>query len=103
LGKVASAAAAFLMGKNSPEFQRNKAPREIVSVTGCSGMLILDSKKTSKSYKNYSGYPGGLKRISLRQMLARKGYGEALRRAIKGMLPKNKLSDVMLKNLKVSE
>jgi len=54
-------------------------------------------------YKKYSGYPGGLKETSMRRLAAEKGYGEVFRKAVKGMLPKNKLQAIMLKNLTVSE
>ena len=54
-------------------------------------------------YKSYSGYPGGLKERPMKKVVADKGMREVLKIAIKGMLPKNKLKDKMMKNLIISE
>ena len=56
-----------------------------------------------KIYKNYSGYPGGLKERSMKKVVADKGMKETLRIAVRGMLPKNKLRDRMMKNLIIQE
>ncbi len=56
-----------------------------------------------KIYKNYSGYPGGLKERTMKKVVSDKGMKEVLRIAIKGMLPKNKLRDRMIKNLIIQE
>ena len=102
LGKVATQAASYLIGKNSAEFARNIAPA--VSVTIINGSkLDLSDKKSKEIYQSYSGYPGGRKTETMDHLGKRLGYGEAIRRTVKGMLPKNKLQSVMMKNLTVTE
>ena len=103
LGRVASTAAALLMGKNTETFARNSVTEVTVHVTNTSKANITEKKKREKAYVSYSGYPGGLRTESLEQMIAKKGSTEAFRRAIKGMLPKNKLTRIMMKNLIISE
>lgn len=102
LGKVATEAASYLIGKNTPEFVRNKAAEVSVTITNASKMDISE-KRSIEIYQSYSGYPGGRRTETLAHLGGRLGYGEALRRTIKGMLPKNKLQSVMMKNLKVTE
>jgi large subunit ribosomal protein L13 len=101
LGRVASEAAALLMGKKTTGFHRSKPPTISVTITGCSGMEISDLKKKKMIYKKYSGYPGGLRLFTLGELISKKGVGEVVRLAVKGMLPKNKISRQMIKNLKV--
>ncbi len=103
MGRVASEAATLLMGKNSVEFARNKAPLVTVSITNASKLSLTQKKKDDTVYTTYTGYPGGLKLQTLDQMITKKGYAEALRTATKNMLPANKLRAVMLKNLIISE
>lgn len=102
LGRVASEIAIVLMGKNSPTYQRNIAPDVEVEVINASKMDITEIKKGDKTYKTYSGYPGGQKVEKLGALLDRKGYTEALKRAVKGMLPDNKLKARMLINIKIT-
>ncbi len=103
IGRVATQAAHILMGKNYPEFQRNVAPKVSVQIVNASAALIDSRKFAEKDYTSYSGYPGGLKHKSMRQVVEKKGYREIFRKAVKGMLPKNRLQAVMLKNLKIEE
>lgn len=103
LGRVAAEAASILMGKNSTSFQRNVAPKVSVHVTNAGAIDFGEKKLLQKEYKRYSGYPGGLKTEKLSNRLARRGSKEVVRQAVSGMLPKNKLRAVMIKNLKVSE
>ena len=99
VGRVATDAARFLIGKNSTTFRRNAASSVTVKIINASLAHINDKKGKSKTYKRYSGYPGGLKSEMLKNLAKRRGIGEIFKRAIKGMLPKNKLQAKMLKNL----
>ena len=101
IGRVATEAAVFLMGKNTPEFRRNSIPKVTVEIQNTSKALIDDKKKTQKTYSRYSGYPGGLRQPTMEQVIAKKGHSELFREAVKGMLPKNKLRAQMMKNLTI--
>lgn len=103
LGAVAGLAARYLMGKNSAGFARNIAPKVRVNITHASALSLDPRKLTQKSYTSYSGYPGGLKVRGMKDVVAKKGYKEVFRKAVKGMLPKNKLQQVMMNNLKIEE
>lgn len=102
LGKIATLAASYLIGKNTPDFARNIAPEVRVTITNASKMDVSE-KKANEVYQSYSGYPGGRRTETLQHLGGRLGYGEAVKRTIKGMLPKNKLQRVMMKNLTVTE
>ena len=101
LGRVASAAAKALLGKGAADFAKNVVSPEEVKVTGVEGMRISGDKATQKEYIRYSGYAGGQKRETYEQLTARRGNREALRRAILGMLPKNRLQMRRIKNLTI--
>jgi large subunit ribosomal protein L13 len=103
LGRVATAAASFLIGKDSPALVRHIPADVTVKIENASLMDISDKKRMNEEYQTYSGHPGGQKREKLGTLSARRGYGEALRRTISGMLPKNKLRSIRLKNLVISE
>ncbi|HVS79777.1 MAG TPA: 50S ribosomal protein L13 [Candidatus Paceibacterota bacterium] len=103
VGRVATQAATLLMGKNTAAFVRNAAPEVEVHIINTSKASIDEKKAVQKKYVRFSGYPGGLKETPLRRMAEEKGYSEVFRKAVKGMLPKNKLQAVMLKNLTISE
>ncbi|OHA89517.1 MAG: 50S ribosomal protein L13 [Candidatus Zambryskibacteria bacterium RIFCSPHIGHO2_01_FULL_43_27] len=103
IGRVASEAASILMGKNSVSFSRNKAPTVEVVIINASALSISEKKKGEKTYSRHTGYPGGIKHEKLEEMLAKKGIKEVMRKTVMGMLPKNKLRAVMIKNLKVVE
>ncbi|MDP1625030.1 MAG: 50S ribosomal protein L13 [bacterium] len=103
IGRIASEAAKILMGKNSVTYQPNVVADVEVHITNASKADITSKKKDEKVYTRYSGFPGGLISQTLGHMIERKGYSEAFRVAVKGMLPKNKLQDRMLKNLIVTE
>lgn len=103
LGRIASAAATVLMGKDRADFVRNAIPEVKLKITNSSKIFVSNRKMLQKTYKNYSGYPGGLKEKSMKKVVGDKGMKEALRIAIRGMLPKNKLRDRMMKNLVITE
>jgi len=99
LGRVATAAATMLMGKDRTGFVRNAIPDIKLTIVNASKISITNKKMEEKIYKNYSGYPGGLRERTMKKVVEDKGMSEPLRIAIKGMLPKNKLRDQMMKNL----
>jgi len=103
LGRVATQAAVFLMGKDSPAFARNVAPTVKVTIVNASKTKIDPKKMKEKTYQSYSGYPGGRKVINMGKMIEKKGYEEVFRKAVRGMLPSNRLRQVMMKNLIVTE
>ena len=99
LGRIATKAAAFLMGKNSTSFARNTTPDVEVKITNASKMDIPDNKKDEKIYKHYTGYPGGLREEKMGKIINKKGYGEVVKKAVYGMLPSNKLRPIRMKKL----
>ncbi|MDQ5949177.1 MAG: large subunit ribosomal protein [Patescibacteria group bacterium] len=103
IGRIATEAAVFLMGKNDPKFARNIVPAVTVEIKNASKALIDDSKMSQKTYSRYSGYPGGLKQPTMSQVIEKKGHGELFKEAVWGMLPKNKLRSKMILNLIITE
>lgn len=103
LGRLATEAAVLLMGKNEPTFSKNKVYAAKVIVKNCAKLAVSHKKKISKSYVSYTGYPGGLKKESLSQVITRFGKGQAFKRAVFGMLPKNKLRAKIVKNLIIED
>src|SRR3989338_8081408 len=103
IGRVASEAAKTLMGKMRADYTPNKSSGVKVTVTNVSKLYTRERKRTQKLYTTYSGYPGGLKRESLANLNARKGHGEAIRRAVSRMLPRNTMHTARMKNLVVTE
>ncbi|MCM8784164.1 MAG: 50S ribosomal protein L13 [Candidatus Omnitrophica bacterium] len=100
LGKLAVKAARILMGKHKPAYVPYLADGDGVIVINARQINITGDKLSHKFYKRYSGYPDGLKKIPLSEMLYRKPE-EVIRHAVAGMLPKNKLTKILLKRLKV--
>ncbi|MEK7551964.1 MAG: 50S ribosomal protein L13 [Patescibacteria group bacterium] len=103
LGRLATEIAVILMGKNTPEFRRERIADAEVTVTNASKMDIDEKKLTTKKYVRYTGYPGGIRTEGMDNVVNRKGYKDVLKTAVYGMLPKNKLRAKMIKNLEVSE
>ncbi len=99
LGRVASAAASVLMGKNLVTFVRHKTPVVKVTITNASKLSITEKRREKKIYTHYTGHVGGLRQEKLSSLVGRKGYKEILRHAVNGMLPKNKLRTGMMKRL----
>lgn len=103
LGRIASQAASILMGKNRTDFVRNAIPVVKVKIVNVGKLAVTNKKMDNKIYKNYSGYPGGLRERTMKKVVIDKGMKEVLKIATKGMLPKNKLRDRMMKNLIIME
>ena len=100
LGKVASQIAGLLMGKHKPMFSRHLDTGDFVVVINADKIRYSGNKAGQKLYYRHSGYPGGLKSISLEDMLKTKP-ARVIEHAVKGMLPRNRLGASMLKKLKV--
>lgn len=99
LGRLASEVAVLLMGKMDPRFERHIASTDMVRVFNMSMVRITGNNKMGqKRYYRYSGYPGGLKETTLKTVME-KDPGEALRSAVYGMLPKNKLRALAMRRL----
>ena len=100
LGRLASKIANRLRGKHKPEFTPNADLGDYVIVINAGKINITGKKLTQKKYYSHSGYPGGIKEKSLEEVL---DYSpeKVIIKAVKGMLPKNKLGRQMLKKLKV--
>jgi large subunit ribosomal protein L13 len=100
LGKLATRAANLLMGKHKPLFSRNADVGDFVVVTNAAKIQVTGNKAGQKLYRSHSGYPGGLKTVSMDKMM--ETYPErVIEHAVKGMLPKNHLNAKMMKRLRV--
>ncbi len=100
LGRLASEIAKVLRGKHKPIFSPHMDTGDYVIVINAEKIHVTGRKLTQKFYYRHSGYPGGLKAISLRDLL-QKHPERAVKFAVRGMLPKNRLGRKMIKKLKV--
>ena len=100
LGKLATRVARLLMGKHKSIFVRNMDVGDFVTVTNASKIKFTGNKGAQKFYYRHSGYPQGLKSISLEKLLASKPE-RVIQYAVKGMLPRTRLNAKMMKRLKV--
>ena len=100
LGRLASRIAPILKGKHKPVYTPHLDCGDYVIIVNAEKVRVTGRKMDQKLYYRHSGYPGGLRSISLRDQLA-KHPERVLQAAIRGMLPKNKLGRRMLKKLKV--
>lgn len=103
IGRIAAEAAKALMGKMRADYTPNKDAKIRVSVHNAGKIVLTEKKRVQKAYTSYSGYPGGLKRESLASLRGRKGNGEAIRRAVMRMLPRNTMRASRMKHLVVTE
>ncbi len=101
LGRVATEAASVLMGKHSSAFARNTVAPVSVRIVNAAKMRTTEKKGRTTTYRRYSGYPGGLKEETRASLVARRGHAEVLQKAIRGMMPRNRLRPVALKNLSI--
>ena len=100
LGKLAVRIARILMGKDEPTFTPGVDTGHFVVVTNAAQVKATGAKEEKKLYRWHTGYPGGLKEVPLHKMLE-KDAAFAVRHAVKGMLPKNKLGRAIYRNMKV--
>lgn len=98
LGTVASEAAQLLIGKHKPTFVPHLNCGDKVIITNAAKVAVTGNKETQKIYSHYTGFPGGIKSENLKSLRARKPE-DIIKKAIKGMLPKNKLQNERMKNL----
>ena len=102
LGRLASQIALLLQGKDKAEFAPYKDMGDFVVVQNVDKIKLTGKKLKQKVYYRHSGYLGGLKTIPLKRIFEEKP-GEVLRKAVFGMLPKNKLRVRMIKRLKIED
>jgi large subunit ribosomal protein L13 len=100
LGRVATEIATILRGKHKPEFTPHMDTGDFVIVINAEKIELTGRKWEQKELQRYSGYPGGLKRIKYSEVLE-KNPEIIIRKAVKGMLPKNKLGRKTIRKLKV--
>ena len=100
LGRLASSLASRLRGKHRPEFTPNADLGDYIVVVNAGKISVTGDKLNQKKYYRHSGYPGGIKSKSLDEVL-KNSAEDAIRMAVKGMLPKNKLGKKMLTKLKI--
>ena len=100
LGRVATQAALILRGKHKPTYTPNLDTGDHVIIINCSKVVLTGKKLDQKIYRHHSGYIGGMKEISARQLL-NKDPEQMMMRAVKGMLPHNSLGRQMAKKLRV--
>jgi large subunit ribosomal protein L13 len=100
LGRLATQIADALRGKRKPEYTPHIDTGDFVVVVNAEKIAVTGSKRTQKLYHRHSGYPGGLKTRTLTEMLERRPE-EVIRKAVKGMLPRNRLARKQLTKLKV--
>ena len=100
LGKIASEVASILRGMKKPIYTPHVDCGDYVIVINAEKVRVTGKKEEQKIYKSHSGYPGGLKETTLRELRAKKPE-EIIRHAVKGMMPKGKLGRQMFKKLKV--
>jgi large subunit ribosomal protein L13 len=100
LGRLATQIADLLRGKGKPQYTPHVDSGDFVIVVNAEKVHVTGDKLQQKMYYNHSGYPGGLRERTLAEQLERRPE-EVLRRAVRGMLPKNRLAAVQLNKLKV--
>jgi len=100
LGKVATQVANLLMGKHKPVFCRHLDVGDFVVVINAEKVRVTGNKMKQKLYYRHSGYPGGLKSVSLEKMMQTRPT-RVIEHAVRGMLPHNRLEAGMMKRLRV--
>jgi large subunit ribosomal protein L13 len=100
LGRLASKVAKLLRGKYKPNFTPHVDCGDNVIIINAEKVVLTGNKWTDRAYLSYTGYPGGQKSISPVK-LQQKGSDRLFRKVVKGMLPKNRLGDQLLRNLYV--
>lgn len=100
LGRLASQIAAILRGKNKPTFTPHVECGDFVIVVNCEKVLLTGKKADKKTYEHHTGYVGGLKERTFKNVLAKEPEF-IIEHAVKGMLPRSILGRKMLKNLRI--
>lgn len=102
LGRVSTQIAKYLIGKYKPTYTPHIDGGDNVIVINAKNLVVTGAKETDKMYYRHSGYPGGLKEAQLKD-LREKSPASIIEEAVKGMLPKNKLSPNRMARLRVFE
>lgn len=100
LGRLAAEIASILRGKRKPIFTPNVDTGDFVVIVNAEKITVTGNKLTDKIYHHHSGYPGGLRSVSLEKLLQDKPES-VIEKAVWGMLPKNSIGRLMIKKLKV--
>lgn len=100
LGRMIPQIVRLVQGKNKPNYVQNLDMGDNVVVINASKVIVTGKKSLSKVYTNYSGYPGGLKKINFADLL-KKNPKEVIERALSGMLPKNRFRSERLNRVHV--
>ena len=100
LGRLATQVASLLMGKRKPIFSSNLDTGDFVIIINADKVRVTGNKAKQKVYYRHSGYPGGLKAVTLEKMM-QTNPARVIEHAVKGMLPHNRLGAAMIKKLKV--
>lgn len=100
LGRLASLVANILRGKHKPQFTPHIDTGDFVIILNAEKIRVSGKKETDKKYYRHSGYPGGLKITTFKEMMA-KNPTQAIEKAVKGMLPHNTLGQEQFNKLKV--
>jgi large subunit ribosomal protein L13 len=100
LGRLATQVAQLLTGKGKPQFSKHIDCGDYVVVVNADNLVVTGKKLDQKVYYRHTGYPGGLRERTLSEQIA-KDSTEAIFKAVRGMLPVNKLRDERLKRLKI--
>mgnify|MGYP003531268820 FL=1 len=102
-GRVASAVAKALMGKNTPDYVANQVADVRVNLINASKTLMSERRMKETLHERYSGFPGGLKTATNEEIITKKGWGALYELAVYGMLPSNKLRPLMMKRLTITD
>ena len=100
LGRIATHIADTLRGKDKPQYTPHVDTGDFVVVVNAEKVAVTGNKLDDKRYYRHSGYPGGLRSRTLREQLERRPE-EVIRKAVKGMLPRNRLARAQLRKLKI--
>jgi large subunit ribosomal protein L13 len=100
LGRLATRIADTLRGKDKPQFTPHVDTGDFVVVVNAEKVAVTGKKLDDKMYHRHSGYPGGLHSRTLREQLERRPE-EVIRKAVKGMLPRNRLGRAQIRKLKI--
>jgi len=100
LGRLATQVTRLLMGKHKPTFSRNLDTGDFVIVINADKVRVTGNKTKQKVYYSHSGYPGGLKSVTLEKMM-QTNPTRVIEHAVKGMLPHNRLGASMMRRLRV--
>ena len=100
LGRLASEIAVLLRGKKKPEYADFLDIGDFVVVINAEKISVTGRKLEQKKYYSHSGYPGGIKVKTLKELMEKKPE-DVIRKAVRGMIPKNKLGRAVFKKLKV--